>query len=200
MHDERPRNAAGGPNTGPAGTDDDARLDAETRALREHWLAEAPAEPPAPLDQAVLNAARRAVRPRRPWPFRIGWPAGLATAAVAVLAVSVLLLELAPPAPPAPPAETNGFRLEQAPQATPDAAGLQDRATAKSAARPAAAAAARELSPAPAAAADAPLAPDQWITRLLELQRAGDLAALAQELERFRAAYPDYPLPDELAE
>jgi len=39
---------------------------------------------------------------------------------------------------------------------------------------------------------------DAWIERLMELQQQGETERLAQELEAFRAAYPDYPLPPEL--
>ena len=46
--------------------------------------------------------------------------------------------------------------------------------------------------------ADAP-DPEAWIQRMLELQEAGDPELLAHELAAFREAFPDYPLPAELA-
>ncbi len=41
-------------------------------------------------------------------------------------------------------------------------------------------------------------APDAWIDELLRLQAAGDTEALDAGIEAFRAAYPDFPLPDAL--
>jgi hypothetical protein len=48
-------------------------------------------------------------------------------------------------------------------------------------------------------ASDGLLRPDDWIDRLLALREAGEEEALLRELAEFRAAYPDYPLPRELA-
>ncbi|NNE05684.1 MAG: hypothetical protein HKN15_08190 [Xanthomonadales bacterium] len=61
-------------------------------------------EPPAMLDQAILNKARRAVKSHaaRPWSF--GWMHATATAALLVLGLSVILQlrsQLEPVAPPA---------------------------------------------------------------------------------------------------
>lgn len=41
--------------------------------------------------------------------------------------------------------------------------------------------------------------PEAWLQQILELQRRGDEEAAAAELAAFRAAWPDYPLPAELA-
>jgi hypothetical protein len=42
--------------------------------------------------------------------------------------------------------------------------------------------------------------PEQWLQRILELKREGNEAAAARELQAFRAAWPDYPLPPELSD
>ena len=42
------------------------------------------------------------------------------------------------------------------------------------------------------------LTPDAWIEYLFELQKTGRHEELEVELEAFRKAYPDYPLPAEL--
>ncbi len=81
-------------------------------------------EPPALLDQAVLNAARRAAahRPERPWSF--GWMHALATTALVVLGIAVVMQQQ-----PRDPTASSGeggermIRQEQAvPASTPPAA------------------------------------------------------------------------------
>ena len=47
-------------------------------------------EPPALLDQAVLNSAHRAVEKKPHW-MKFGWLHGLSTAAVEVLALSIII-------------------------------------------------------------------------------------------------------------
>jgi hypothetical protein len=42
------------------------------------------------------------------------------------------------------------------------------------------------------------LTPDAWIAYMIELQKAERLEELKVELEEFRKAYPDHPLPSEL--
>jgi hypothetical protein len=42
------------------------------------------------------------------------------------------------------------------------------------------------------------LTPDAWIENMIELQKTGRYEELEVELEAFRKAYPDYPLPAEL--
>jgi len=44
------------------------------------------------------------------------------------------------------------------------------------------------------------LNPSLWIEQMLNLKREQDLQRLEMELEAFKAAYPDYPLPAELVE
>lgn len=43
--------------------------------------------------------------------------------------------------------------------------------------------------------ADSIMTPEEWIMRLLELQKSGKEQAFTEELAAFRAAYPEYPLP-----
>ena len=46
--------------------------------------------------------------------------------------------------------------------------------------------------------AESLLPPEEWLKQLLELQKEGKEEQLAGQLQAFRAAYPDYPLPDSL--
>jgi hypothetical protein len=41
--------------------------------------------------------------------------------------------------------------------------------------------------------------PDTWLQRIVELKAAGEDAAAAAELERFRQAWPDYEIPEAIA-
>jgi type IV secretory pathway VirB10-like protein len=108
----------------------------------------------------------------------------------------------------APAAEGAAARQDEALQAAPmHPKPLADSGTEQAAAESDAANAR------PAAAAQAPLKqadepweaerlsedPEAWLQRILELQRRGDEQAAAAELAAFRAAWPDYPLPAELA-
>lgn len=193
-------------------------LDLDT--LQAAWPRLASAEPPAMLDQRVLNAARRAVAPK---PRRWRWIGAFATAGVVVLAVSVALLQEWQPAAPAPVVEGLELRREYAPSAAD--APMQSAAEAENLAVGAAREDAVEADAAPKAATESGLtdaiaprramdraapalqaeqepgrSPTEWIERLLQL-RAGagkEDEAFRRELEAFRAAYPDYPLPPEL--
>ncbi|HSM68160.1 MAG TPA: hypothetical protein VK830_00485, partial [Xanthomonadales bacterium] len=42
--------------------------------------------------------------------------------------------------------------------------------------------------------------PEEWLDHILELKRSGDEYAWPSELEAFVAAYPGYPLPEELGD
>jgi hypothetical protein len=44
----------------------------------------------------------------------------------------------------------------------------------------------------------APLTPELWVERLLQLQRSGRQQELEAELAAFRRTYPEYSLPQEL--
>jgi hypothetical protein len=50
----------------------------------------------------------------------------------------------------------------------------------------------------PGKATDKIPAADAWIDQLLQLKKTHQDERLAEELTRFRAVYPDYPLPPEL--
>lgn len=202
----------GAPRTGTrADPAEDLRADLETVAAA--WSALTQAQPPDLLDQAVLNAARRALADpprsaRRPLGWPLGWPTrllgALATAAVVVLAVTVVL-EQSREAPVPPPASDQN-KIMRSPAAPKLEAGDQDAARAVSAETRSA----QQSVPAPAAAMEQDLAepareasparPEAWIERLRELKSGGDLEAFQRELAAFRATYPAYPLPPELLE
>lgn len=194
--------------------------DIDLDALRAAWPRLARPEPPAMLDQRVLNAARRAIAPK---PRRWHWIGAFATAGVVVLTVSVALLQDWQPAAPAPVVEGLELRRDYAPSAAD--APMQSAAEAESMAAGVAREEAVEADAAPKAATEpgptdaiaprrameraAPAlqaehgpgrSPAEWIERLLQLQaEAGKQdEAFRRELEAFRAAYPDYPLPPEL--
>ncbi len=78
------------------------RLTEELERLQTDWDRQERAEPPALLDQAVINAARRDLAPARRG-RRIRWISGFATAGIAVVALSLVWLQESPQAPlPAP--------------------------------------------------------------------------------------------------
>lgn len=58
----------------------------------------------------------------------------------------------------------------------------------------------RVASPARNEAVATPLPAEEWIERLLELKQEEQLDEFARQLEAFRAAYPDHPLPEDLLE
>ena len=202
----------GAPRTGTrADPAEDLRADLETVAAA--WSALTQAQPPDLLDQAVLNAARRALADpprsaRRPLGWPLGWPTrllgALATAAVVVLAVTVVLEQSREAPVPRPASDLN--KTVRSPAAPKLEAGDQDAARAVSAETRSA----QQSVPAPAAAMEQDLAepareasparPEAWIERLRELKSGGDLEAFQRELAAFRATYPAYPLPPELLE
>lgn len=203
----------GAPRSGTrADPAEDLRADLETVAAA--WSALTQAQPPDLLDQAVLNAARRALADpprsaRRPLGWPLGWPTrllgALATAAVVVLAVNVVL-EQSREAPMPPPPASDAYEAVRSPTAPKLEATDEDAARAVSAE----ARSAQQSAPAPAAAMEQDLAepareasparPEAWIERLRELKTGGDSEAFQRELAAFRATYPAYPLPPELLE
>ncbi len=183
-------------------------------SLEHAWRDLEHPEPPALVDQGILNRARAAVdRPHsnRPWSF--GWIHTVTTAAVIVLGVT-LLLQFREPAPPAdfpvpdasPPAErdaaTAKTRLMERQAAEPMR--REARSVAPAAAEPAEeteadAAAPRLANEAMSIAEDADdLAPEQWLEDIRALVEAGRLEAARASLDAFREAWPDYPVPDGL--
>lgn len=185
--------------------------------VRSHWRGLGDDEPPALVDQSVLNRARAAVEGEsphssRPWSF--GWIHAVTTAAVIVLGVTVVLQLGEPTAPPPPasleegvaPAEVTAdsapkpFRARQAgPGSESDKASGEapGEASGEASAEPAEAAsrAASEVNP-----ADTRSEPDAWLAQIRALFATGQESAARAELERFRQAWPDYPLPDDFPE
>ncbi len=179
--------------------------DQETEALRTAWSKLARVDPPEMLDQAILNAARRDLehKARR---ARRGWLGALATAAVVVLALAITVQQdQQGPVPPVP--KSDGFELERTSPATAPAGDSgQEHIQARRAAPANGAAAAKSLrdtgtgqSLAETMEEDAaPLTPELWVERLLQLQRSGRQQELEAELAAFRRTYPEYSLPQEL--
>ena len=182
---------------------EEVKFEQDLRAIRTRWRSEEADEPPGLLDQAVLNAARREVggdTGRQ----RLRWLGGFATAVVVVVAASLVLqqMEFEGPAPDLP--NGDGFRLDaESPESRTTAVpekpapyAVQKREKAAAAAAPLV-----ESYAAPGEAGSAesePMAAAEWVERLLDLQRNGDVNRLADELAAFRNTYPDYPLPPEL--
>ena len=189
-------------------------------------------EPPAPLDRAILKAARENIAPvreaRKPWWRRFALPLQLAFSVVLVTMLALTVDRY----PPEVPAVTERTEPQQAPvpapiesrpsspkadrkaEATPAAIpvpGPSERASAEKAAAEDAAApvGGQSLEAArtePAAAGAAPAAnraaaarsPSAWLAAIERLAGTGEKTAARAELEAFRKAYPDYPLPERL--
>lgn len=195
---------------------EDSRLERDLQALSRANSEVEPSGPPDLLDQAVMNMARRALpgqSKRRP----LRWLGAFATATVVVLAFSIVLRQ-----DPQAPADPNGLRFEPAQETESGAPGqtaerrlapMMDSAPATAPMRkeaPASAAVA-EADAAASLSADAEFAEEPemegtdpaaeaWITRMLKLHRAQRYEDLKTELAAFRTAFPDYPLPPELAD
>jgi len=72
-------------------TKDKDTLHSDLDALEAHYRATGPEEPPAMLDQAVLNRARRAAEKHAERPWNFGWMHATATAALVVLGLTLVL-------------------------------------------------------------------------------------------------------------
>jgi hypothetical protein len=209
---------------------DKDKLEQDLDALQRKYRAAAREEPPAMLDQAVLNRARRAAEQHaiRPWSF--SWMHATATAALVVLGLTLVLqLRESAQAPetlpeemldhievPAEAADQDaGMDQESDPRRSQIAAyeTIQERQKAETLRE------VREevLEPPPAAPAasinmmtvlpgrqgqDSALAghPDEWLNHILELKQSGDESAWRSELEMFVLTFPEHPLPKELSE
>lgn len=182
-------------------------LAADLESIGAAWSALNREQPPELLDQAVLNAARRAAgTPGRgqpqPWFRRRHWLGGLATAAVIVVALT-LVIEQGVEAPAPPPSRSDGYQLPRptaAPRAELRSNAAEVAETLDEAADAAAKGPARRMAaPLESPAADQALPdPDAWIERLRQLKADGETTVFRAELAAFRAAYPDYALPPEL--
>jgi len=180
-------------------------------AIRHAWQGLQPVEPPDLIDQSVRTAARRALPARNRWQS-MRWIGSLATAAVVVLALAIVIQQdQEGPVPPMP--KTDGFRLDESAKTAAKGASEADvveQASSQAELR-------SERAPPPAAAEDptardavtttlqatheesAPvIEPKAWIEEMLRLQQAGRLQELRAEVEAFRKAWPDHPLPPEL--
>lgn len=180
-------------------------------AIRAAWQGLPPVEPPDLIDQSVRTTARRALPARNRWQST-RWIGSLATAAVVVLALAIVVQQ-DQEGPVPPMSGTDGFRLDESAKTVGTAVSESDvieqtRSQAElrsERAVPAAAAeepAARDsatttLQAGPEKAA-AVIEPEAWIEEMLQLQQAGRLEELRAELEAFRKAWPDHPLPPEL--
>lgn len=196
-----------------------ADFERDLEAVEAAWRRVSAEEPPKLVDQAVRNRARLELERGRP--RRLRWIGHFATAGVVVLAVSLLLLQDWGPAPvpgdgelrleraadEAAPVRESTERMmapKGAPAAEPAEAPERRALNARSspvAAPMAAPAAAQAVEPA-ALAEDAPAEardPEGWIEELLALKAAGHTDELEAGLAAFRAAWPDHPLPPELA-
>jgi hypothetical protein len=116
-------------------------------------------------------------------------PARRATAAEPALAREIRQRDTAgKAAEPAP----NAVAAEQNEEALADLA-LADSAEVGAAQRAAKAVSATDVD-------DVLADPEKWLDDILELKRQGAEEAAARELQAFRAAWPDYPLPAELSD
>ncbi|KAA9133256.1 hypothetical protein F3N42_02570 [Marinihelvus fidelis] len=192
-------------------------------AIERAWKASPADEPPADVDINVLRQARAAVATpsRRAWPWTRRWTRQLATVAVAAVAVTLVLQLRQTTAPAAPPvmapapmgaSDNDQHVRSEAFDASP-ARAQADLMEAAPAASPAPAPEVRELRkvmPAPeeedaglrarqsSSFADEP-GPEAWLARIEALKDEGD-PDWRDELARFRAAWPDYPVPQTLLE
>jgi len=189
----------------------ESREDRELEELRRRWAAREQSEPPDMLDQAILNAARRAIEGRAERPRR-HWLGALATAAVLVLAVTVVVRQSPreTPVPAAPAKEERQLQLQGPAGRTteePSAGALSSQRAMDTDAENARTHMADEASAteiperelnSKATGTAHPLPPDEWIRRMLALEAQGDSDQLNVELKAFKRAYPDYELPAEL--
>jgi hypothetical protein len=210
-----------GGNTPAPGAGEDFARDLEQ--IRAAWSRQERAVPPDLVDQAVLNAARRASENA---PRRGRWVGVFATACVVVLAVTVVVQQNRDAQGPLrevgnahlQDADSTSERLDD--ETARPAARLRNaskpqaaesRVTPLTESRPNETDAYRErkgldatATPAAPPGSEQPRAeaaiptPEAWIERLEQLLQAGDYATFEAERAAFRSAYPDYPLPSEL--
>ena len=157
-------------------------------------------EPPAELDRIVLANAREAIRIRNaPAPFRFArWAVPFAAVATLVLSFAVLLhLGLLSPrvTREVRKIETD-LDMAQPPQeasaeVAADSAAPSPAVAANAAAAPATAPAEPERVAKRAKQED----PKTWLKRIEALRTQGKASEADRELETFRKAWPDYPVP-----
>ena len=171
-------------------------------------------EPPSLVDQSVLNLARRElVAGRQQRRKAIRWVGALATVSLLVLTLTVVVQQhnaMQPPAPPAGQANFKAAKDQDLPATEPAASEVADVA-AQSPAKSSARArdelnVTREEKAAALSSVDSNSAtrpeqvsdPEAWLQRILRLQQEGEIEQATSELNSFRQAYPDYPLPESL--
>lgn len=209
---------------------DKDKLEQDLAALQRKYRAAARDEPPAMLDQAVLNRARRAAEQHaiRPWSF--SWMHATATAALVVLGLTLVLqLRETAQAPETLPEEMLDH-IEVPAEAADQDAGMDQESdprrsqiaayeTIQERQKSEALREVREevLEPPPASPGvsaftlgvpavheiqDSALArrPEEWLNHILELKQGGDEYAWRSELEMFVSTFPEHPLPKELSE
>jgi hypothetical protein len=183
------------------------------------------AEPPAMVDLAVRNMARRELQQSSP-PLagKLRWLAGLSTASIALIALGISLVQ----SPKTPiPADTQmnskGVELEsrreessslaapasddgltrsipaQSPQPTPQAEAMRESIS-KSAGERAAPAMADSLelmqAENPVVDSAKPASAEAWLDLIQQLQDQGLLPEAREQLHSFVGDHPEYPLPD----
>ena len=164
--------------------------------------------PPSPLAEPNLAAAPRAAD-ARPAPLvvpsgRRRWYFPLAAAAVIVLAVAVTVhverqqRDTEAAEAPAP----QELRAQRKTEVLADAQKPQAAAPAAPApaAEPMAAMRSRAEATAGAASRFAAAAPEQWLQAIDDLKRQGQHDEAEKELAEFRKRYPDYHIPEAIAE
>jgi hypothetical protein len=206
--------SAGGPSEGglpEGGRHDDLEPDlrAALETIGAAWSVSQQKQPPRLVDQAVLNAAGRALdqparqRKRQSIRLPIRWISAFATAAGVLLAVTIVI-ERGRDAPAPPVTTPDGYEAQRS-VAAPKLAAEADREPAQSLTAAAIAENAAPAADAPSSLAqplgeEPPADAEAWIERLRKVKARGDLATFQAQLAAFRMAYPDYPLPPELLE
>lgn len=168
-------------------------LDGDSELSRLYRTLEQP-EPPADLDRKVIAQARNSLASTRQHKGRLprGWVLTASTIGVLALSLTVVLQISSPPNVD-PAAETP----EPASVATPAAEGPRTGGTGRVA--PGAFGVPAKPSEPAGPALDYP-GPDEWLAAIETLREAGQHEEAAEELKRFKLAYPGYvigePPPD----
>ena len=192
-------------------------LEKDLDAIRPHYLRLENDEPPALVDQAVLNLARREAEAQRAGRRRrMQWIGALSSMALLVVTLNLVIDQGGGPAPPAEPEaglrmkserdEANGITAESLGKQS--SAELREESAPSPALRQSVPATSMAAEPAPAESdvltdaledkqsADFRSRPETWLLHITQLREDGLNQEAETELEAFRAAYPDYPLPE----
>lgn len=194
----------------------------EDQRVSDLYRTGASEQPSTDTDETILAAARREAG-AGPRSFRSSrpprWMVPASVAAVLALTVGLSLVarhELEPDRAslPAAPAVREAPMREQAPAA--DRSSPEPAASAPESMRFRGSPAAKKAAEAPANSAGVaapteavpqpgnvpgetkPLAPEEWLQRILQLRKEGRVKEASESLQEFRRQYPDYKLPDSL--